>query len=166
MQEQRYKGTPPPPLKSKMIVMRVTTSETIQFCCVSRAIFGQLIHYYGGRSHECTADKGNCDGCKKGWAPKWKGYLHVIEMGTVQRECFLEITNTCNSLLLNQAPKDQHLRGLIFRIRKSKGGRYGRYILDVIDRREDEDKLPQEQDPQPILRYLWAAKNNACQTTA
>lgn len=152
-----FRGAAPPAPQRRMIVHRVTTSETEEFCCVSVAPFGQWIHWFGRRSHECTQDRARCKGCQDNWPVKWKGYLHVLtDCG--KTHAFLEITSTCFHLLEAQLPDKTNWRGIRFRLRRTKGGAKGRYLVEVLERRIPDEELPQEQDPLGTLRMLWRAK--------
>jgi hypothetical protein len=73
-------------------------------------------------------------------------------------EGFLEITQTCWEMLCLQAPKGQDLRGMIFRVSKTKGGAKGRFVVSVLERRLDEAELLAEKDPLPTLEFLWSVK--------
>ena len=151
------RGATPPSSTKRMEVFRVTTAETAQFTCCSSAIFGQWVHWFGRRSHECKQDKGECEGCRNNWPVKWKGYLHVTDpIG--RNEGFLEVTATCWNLLLQQLTPQQTLRGLRFRLARTKGGAKGRYLVTVLETLATEKDLPSERDPLTTLRFLWNAK--------
>lgn len=142
-------------------IIRVTGTEKQRFTIVSPACFGQRIHWHGNRSHECVKDfKAVCEGCEKGWAEKWKGYLDAIRWHTsIEERCFLEITWRAYELIVQLAEKDQSLRGLVIGVAKTKGGAKGRYLIEVQERRIVEANLPQPADPLPILRKLWLSKD-------
>jgi len=151
------RGAVPPAPQKRMEVFRVTTAETAQFTCCCSAIFGQWVHWFGRRSHECRQDKGECEGCRNNWPVKWKGYLHVIDpMG--KHEGFLEVTATCWNLLMQQLQPKQTLRGVRFRLARTKGGAKGRYLVTVLETTATEESLPIERDPLTTLRFLWNAK--------
>lgn len=151
------RGTPPPPPQSQMIVFRVTTAETHEFCCVSSSPYGQPVHWFGRRTSECTGEHSKCKGCVDNWPQKWQGYLHVLyDCG--KREAFLEITSTCFHLLVAKMADKQAWRGMRFRISRTKGGPRGRYLVDVLESRANPEELPVEKDPLPLLRKLWRAK--------
>lgn len=157
MNEGLVAGTAPPPPKQKMDVIRIVAVEPQTLIVVSRAIWGQNIHWFGRRSHECRADRGECEGCRDNWPQKWKGYLHVTSApGNWQG--FLEITATAWQLIEVQAPKGEQLRGLMIRVGRTKGGAKGRYLIEVLERRIDNANLPTERDPLATLRMLWRAK--------
>jgi hypothetical protein len=156
----KISGSAPPPGGPKTEIVRVTSTEKQIFCCVSSAVFGQWIHWYGKRSHECTLEAGNCNGCQRGWPRKWKGYMHAMT-GAPPRTVFVEITPACFELVAMLAPQEKSLRGVYLYLSKTKGGAKGRYLVEVLERRADESQLPEERDPRPILKFLWACKNQS-----
>lgn len=157
--ESRYRGAAPLKGVAKSTVHRVTTAETQQFVILSKSVFGQMIHWAGNRSHECTKESKKCNGCERGWPEKWLGYLHVINVHA-EHECFLELTLTACNLLDKQVAPGENFRGVQVRIRKTKGGAKGRYLVEVMPRRVDDVTLPQEKDPVETLRFLWRCKNH------
>lgn len=154
----RIKGSAPPPSGPKTEIYRVTSETKQTFIILSRSCLGKDIHWYGNRSHECTLDKGECDKCQRAWPRKWKGYLHCFHV-QANAKVFLEITPSAFSLLCNLAPPNEDFRGLTMNVSKTKGGRKGRYVIEVQIGRRDTAQLPEEEDPLPILRYLWTCKN-------
>lgn len=152
-----WRGAPVPKGNRPIIVHRVTTSEAQEFLCLSPSPFGVQIHWFGGRSHECTALFSKCQGCQDSWPVKWKGYLHVAAPPSTS-DVFLELTATAILLIESQLRERETWRGVRFRLRKTKGGPKGRYLAEVLERGIDPEKLPPEIDPLPTLRRLWRAK--------
>jgi hypothetical protein len=161
--ESHYTGAAPPAGSQRHTVHRVTTSQTQQFVIYSRAIFGQWIHWYGNRSHQCTKDKSACNGCTRGWPVKWLGYFDGYNIHADER-VFVEITAAAYKLLDRQIPPGENCRGVQVRICKTKGGPKGRYKIEVLDRRVDDATLPQEKDPLDTLLFLWKCKNQHVQS--
>lgn len=150
-------GSPPPTTPhTRKDVVRVTTAETSQFVIISAAVWGQWTHWDGRRTEECLKDKKvHCPGCNPPKPSKWLGYVHVA---AGKWDGFLELTATAVNLLEEQAGKGANLRGLVVRIKRTKGGPRGRFLIEVLDRRVPEDELPQGQDPYETLRFLWSCK--------
>lgn len=160
--DSHFTGAPKPDKVPRPDVHRVKTTEVQVFCIVSKNIFGQYIHWYGGRSHECTQDKARCRGCMKEWPTKWLGYLDCHSYDQRAR-VFLELTLTAANLLADLAPADANLRGLVINVSKTKGGAKGRYRIEVKDGRKKSSELPEERDPLPTLQFLWRCKNQHVQ---
>lgn len=158
----RIIGAPAPKPGPRTEVLRVTTPAWQHFVLVSSAPFGKRIHWYGGRSHECTQKsddtEARCHGCKEEWPSKWKGYIDVIQYPGNKRG-FLELTASAWELLEHQLGDDWSMRGRLVKICKTKGGRYGRYQIEVLERKHPPEDLPQEADPCKILEFLWRCKN-------
>ena len=160
MSEELVRGTQPPPKRVKFEVVRVTTIEPQTFICLSRSIWGQPVHWNGRRSQQCTKDSSTCPGCKDNMPQKWQGYLHVA-LSPGSWEGFLEVTQTCWEMIIQQVRPGEHLRGLMIRLNKTKGGPKGRYIVSVLERRLEEAELLKEKDPLPTLEFLWSVKRQA-----
>lgn len=160
--ESHFIGAQKPDKVPRPDVHRVKTTESQTFVIYSKNIFGQYIHWYGGRSHECTQDKQRCRGCMKEWPCKWLGYLDCYLVNERAR-VFLELTLTASNLLADLAPQDANLRGLLIRVSKTKGGAKGRYRIEVQEGRKSSSELPHERDPLPTLRFLWTCKNQHVQ---
>jgi len=165
MAGSHIKGAMPPAPGPSMEIVRVKTSETETFTLVSAAIWGQNVHWFSGRSHECTADKGNCPRCNSLQPVKWKGYIQAIQW-TTRKECFLELTPNAYQQLDALTSGRKNFRGSIVRIRKSKGGAKGRYLIDILERTMPETELPAERDPMPILKLLWRCNERSGPTAA
>lgn len=162
--DEIVRGALPPERKSRMEILRVTSQESHTFICYSRAVWGQFVHWHSRRTHECTQDKTKqCDGCRAGWPTKWKGYLHVQNLAASWIG-FLEITDTAWRLIEGQLGDKKDLRGLRFRIARTKGGPKGRYLVEVYSDRIDPNVLPPEKDPYVTLRFLWSCKRPSVQT--
>lgn len=154
----RIKGAAPPKPGPRSEIVRVTTTNWQVFTIISTAIFGQHIHWAGGRSHECTKDKSSCEGCMKLWPEKWKGYIHCFHHDT-RKQVFLEMTPHLAAQLLELIPENETLRGFQIRVQKSKGGAKGRYYVELLKVRLTEDRMTEEKDPYPTLRFLWLCKD-------
>src|SRR5205814_5942315 len=140
------RGTKPPPKKQRMEVVRIKTQEPEMLVIVSKCIWGQPVHWFGRRSHECTQDRGRCKGCEENWPCKWQGYLHVTNH-TLSWNGFLELTALAWGILLSQVRVGENLRGSIIKVSRTKGGPRGRYMIEVLERRIADDALPEERDP-------------------
>ena len=156
----RIIGSKPPLSGPKRQIIRVTATSPQKFTIVSTACFGQWIHFYGNRSHECVAEKKqDCHGCLKAWPRKWKGYIHCLDWQEQLASCFVELTPSAFEKLTVQVSESRPLRGLNVSISKTKGGAKGRYNISLLERLTPDHELPREEDPLPILNFLWKCKN-------
>lgn len=163
MEKSHYSGATPPPRSNRLDIVRVTSSESQTFVILSRTIYAQYIHWYGGRSHECSEGKKACQGCGNAWPKKFLGYIHATKFGQ-QNTLFLELTHTACEMLIAQAHANATLRGTQVRISKTKGGAKGRYRVEVLERTFTDEELPPEKDPLETLRFLWKCKNHLTET--
>jgi len=154
----RIKGAARPKPGPKTEVVRVTTTTKQMFVVLSTKVFGQQIHFHGGRSHECVADKRACEKCELGWPVKWKGYLHCVSRAN-GHPCFVELTPTLSEMFDNLVSDEETFRGLVVEIWKSAGGAKGRYYVNRLSQVVNEKSLLPEEDPYPILSYLWTCKS-------
>jgi len=150
-----------PERRFNMEVFRITSVEPVTMIVVSRNVFGQWVHWAGNRSSECKIDSSTkCHGHEMGWPVKWQGYLQVIRAGE-KETAFWEFTQACFHKLADGLQPDQNFRGAYLRVRKSKGGKKGRYIVEHLEKRFDSETLPQERDPLPVLKFLWTCKRQS-----
>lgn len=149
-------GHVPPQVRSQKQVIRVKGTDPVHLVCVSDKAEGLYIHWIGGHSVECPGDE-VCDHCRAGVGKKWKGYLDCITMGPRSYTLFLEVTPTAFEIFTKQLESGKSMRGVYFTICKTKGGAKGRYVIEVKERRIEEQKLPAAESARPLLRKLWAA---------
>lgn len=160
--EDRFKGPRPPAPGPNTEIVRVSWTEPRLLICYSPAITCAYVHWFGNRSHECRGSAEICERCQQSQPRKWKGYLHVAPNSNA-RGFFMEITPTFEDMLAMQVPRGESLRGVIFKVSKSKGGAKGRFIVDVMERRAIESTMQVERDPMPTLRMLWARNSGTSQ---
>ena len=161
--ESRITGSQPPKRVATSQVLRCLDTNVHQYTILSTSVWGQLIHFSHGRSSECLADMGDCQRCADNQPQKWLGYLDVIDHHENCRG-FLELTATAAHLLINQVPKGENLRGLVVRMNRTRGGKKGRFVIHVLERREAVEKLPDDANPIHTLRFLWNCKPGYRQT--
>jgi len=151
----RIRGTAPPKSPGLQVeVIRITGTEFRTFYLLSNQPWCAYFHWVG-HSVRCLQTE-ECDRCRRNTPKKWRAYIHALEHdGTITREVILEVTQLCIASLL-ALNGESKLRGTIVKLKKSKGGAKGRYLVDVLPRRVSSETLPTERDPEPILQRLWA----------
>lgn len=154
-----YRGALPPRPGPRTAIMRVKGTELQSFTFISEAVFGCEIHWYAGRSHECTKHSTTCKGCTLAWPVKWKGYVHAIPWTDRLHPVFLELTYNAVERIRCSLPEGATLRGLCVQIGKTRGASKGRYVIGVLERRMPESELPKEEEVLPMLQFLWNCKN-------
>lgn len=151
----RIRGAAPPSAPGiETEVVRITSVDRRHFYLVSHEPWCAYFHW-NGASLKCD-DPEKCDKCEKGMPRKWRAYIHALEqLGTVQRSVILEITHMC-TVILDVQLCGQPWRGSYCVLSKTKGGKHGRFVVEVMPRRIDANTLPNEINPAPILEKLWA----------
>lgn len=162
----RLRGAAPPELTGPAVeISRITSADPRSFTIIARVPWGVYFHWYGGRSRECACQQNEtetappeqiCERCKLGWPRKWRAYLHCAEHGAGRSvPVILEITDHACQQLVAQTMNRVHLRGVMMKVRKSKGGKHGRFVLEVMERTDPIPDAVPEIEPIPILKKLW-----------
>lgn len=150
----RIGGAAPPDRPGiEVEVVRITGVESRHFYLVGEMPWGAYFHWTGV-SVGCRKPE-QCGYCDRAVPRKWRAYLHALEqIGLSHREVILELTHTATVMLDVQLCGQPH-RGTIVNIKKTKGGKHGRFVIEVIARRADKATLPDERDPSVTLEKLW-----------
>jgi hypothetical protein len=146
-------GAPPPKtIGMEYEVIRITKPSFRQFVILSEKGFGAWYHYMG-RSLTCAKPL-PCERCVRSQA-KWRAYIHAIEIeGALRKSVILEITHSAVALL-NVAIAGQPLRGSMVKIKKTDGGKHGRFVIEAMSNRFASAQLPDAHDCSKTLRQLW-----------
>jgi hypothetical protein len=135
-------------------VVRPIGVGKILFTILSTSVWGCQTHFdpTSKRTFGCTGSACVCASRKI--PSREKGYLHVINADNDEQ--FLELTPTAVAELFRQlGTKERSLRGLMGWVRRSNGTVHGRIEMMILERTADPEKLPDEKDPEPVLRNLW-----------
>jgi len=151
------RGALPPAPQKKIWIHRVKVQNWQQFVALGDRLYGIWTHWVCGRTRPCSRDTGKCEHCERSEPARWRGYLHCLE-DDGRTECFLEITANAWESFAGQIRERETVRGTIFRVCRTKGGARGRYVVELLERKLDPDKLPAERTPGELLRYLWGTK--------
>jgi len=151
-------GPAPPKHQVRCQIVRVDWIEPRTFTCVSPVPWAKWVHFVGKRSEECMYPD-NCPTCNIPVEQKWLFWIQVLDvMG--KEQCFLELTRTAYEIFKHQLHHGKDWRGMRFQINKSKGGKKGRFKINVLEHRIDPRDLPPSFDPVGILRFLWNVGRN------
>lgn len=159
----RVRGTPPPTIPTiAHKVIRITSPEKKQVVILSDRPWGTSYHWVGNSSM-AHVEGATCQWCDRNAPLKWRAYMHchLIE-GSGVLDCILEMTYV-GLVMMEVQLCGQPMRGAMYRIGKTKGGKHGRFQIECMPRRVDPATLPPEIDPAPILEKLWRInENKAC----
>lgn len=154
--ERRVKGLPVPARSARdHWVERVRPGARLHLIILSEALWGLEAHWTGNRTIECSGKANGCRGCAMELPKRWKGGMHVWDL-TRKESYFVELTPAAARKLMATAAKDEPLRGLKIDLFRSGQAINGRLLVEVIGGRVSTKSLPPEQDPQFVLRWLWA----------
>jgi len=151
-------GPLPPAHRARVQIVRVDWTEPREFTCISEVPWTKFVHYIGGRSEECLHPH-DCAACNIPVNKKWQMWLQVLNH-TGKEMCYLEMTETAYDLMKFQLHHGKNWRGLRFRVCKTKGGKKGRFRIEVLERRIESRDLPPSVAPIGILKFLWNAGRN------
>ena len=153
--DARVKGIPiPPRIPRVQWVERVKPGAKYHVVILSEAIWGLEAHWSGSRTIPCTGTPEECPGCVARNPKRWRGGVHVYDLAR-KESYFVELTPGAARKLMAVASDSMPVRGLQIDIYRSGSAVNGRLMLDVVKRLNDVKKLPAEQDPGPVLRWLW-----------
>ncbi len=140
----------PKPLKLVRVLKGPAQTYTILSTCLS----GVWTHWDGQRSLPCYKARAKCTGCTRALPKRWKGYLCCWVVP--QRAKFiLEITPRAANQLLAAMPEGRIMRGFLIRVERTKGGRNGRLIVNLVGEDPNISALPAADDPFQTLNFLW-----------
>jgi len=146
-------GAPPPKTVGlDYEVTRIVSSTPRHFVVLADKAFGAWFHWKG-RSVKCLKPE-PCEKCKAS-DPKWRCYLHALELiGALTKSVIIELTLPAIALIEIQLA-NQPLRGSQCRISKTKGGKHGRFVVEVLPKRISPTTLPLAHDVATTLNKLW-----------
>lgn len=144
---------PPETVGLEYEVTRIVSSTARHFVVLSEKGFGAWFHWIG-RSVPCMKPDA-CERCKKS-LPKWRCYVHALELvNTTKKTVIIELTLPAMALIEIQLA-GQPFRGTQVKISKTKGGKHGRFLVEVLPRRVGGQTLPDAHNPADTLAKLWS----------
>lgn len=121
--------------------------------CILAPIWATWTHWNGRSSEPCFKDHKQCNGHKRGYPRRWKGYVHCVDTATGD-EVFLELTPLACHGLLAQLGRNTPLRGQRMRVKRG-GGDRARLEIVVSPPHPEPDTLPAPKTPFFVLCKLW-----------
>lgn len=136
-------------------LLRCPPKGTIRCIVLSHFPVGCDLHYWKGRSVPCKHTE--CDACKGGNRPRWKGYLFVKSLAT-NNVAILEYTARAHDAIQTFLATYPNIRGAKMTLTRT-GARPNSPILITFDEgRADETFLPDPQGLQECLERMWEVK--------
>ena len=149
----RIEGAAPPKTVGLALeVVRITTSIPRQFIMLNDKPWGAWWHWFG-RSLRCNFPE-ECQRCARN-IKKYRVYYHAIELlPTFKKEVLIELTHMAACMIDIQLAT-QPLRGSQFKIAKTKGGKHGRFVIEVLPKRISDTTLMPGKSPAKTMSELW-----------
>lgn len=144
----------PPKSGPKWWIERIKAGSEGLFTVFSRSVYGVWTHWALHGSSPCFSRKDDCEGCKRQWPRRWKGYLHAYDHHN-KRQCFLEITPLVAEGITQQLGEGQPLRGYRLKLKRGAGPK-ARVKVEVLAPLGGGPALVDEQFPEETLRKLWS----------
>lgn len=144
----------PPKAGPKWWIERIGAGREGLFTIFSRNIFGVWTHWQLHGSQPCFNRKEDCEGCKRNFPRRWKGYLHAYDHHA-KRQCFLEITPIVAESIQQQLGEDQPVRGYRLKMKRGNGPK-ARVKVEVLAPLGGGPELVEEKFPEETLRKLWS----------
>ncbi len=136
-------------------VQRVRPGERLKVVILSEVLWGMHCHWTGARSVECTKAEKACVGCERQLPTRWKGGLHVWDLGR-RESYFVEITPRAARRIVEQTENRSTLRGVCIELSRSGTKVNGRLVVQIVDMSIDMKRLPAGQAVSPALQWLWS----------
>ena len=159
MELSRDLKPPKPGPRIEFVTPRNTTP--ISYVVISRRIWAHPVHWTGSRTTPCTLKLGlegqpvvNCEGCKAKMAVRWKGYLHVVRLGS-QGDLFLCLTPNSGDYLLSTYGADYDLRGVTIDVWRAGKTATTQLLVRVHDGKSRIEIAREELDPGPYLETVF-----------
>lgn len=144
---------PPKTIGLEYEVTRIVSSTPRHFVILSQKAFGAWFHWVG-RSITCLKPE-PCARCEVSES-KWRCYVHAFEaVSTQKKSVIIELTLPAIALIEIQLAS-QPLRGTQVKLSKTKGGKHGRFVVEVLPRRITDSTLPDPHDVARTLCKLWS----------
>lgn len=146
----------PPPAGPRLKIIRPKAAESFNVAILGSRVHGFWTHYHD-RTEPCTEPKDQCEGCKRQWPSRWKGYVHALqEPGMI--EGFLELTALGRERVLDLVGGEAMLRGS--RLKIQRGGGVKTQLRFMLLRGWNGEhagcEIPAEVDPIETLHALFS----------
>lgn len=133
-------------------LLRCPPKGRFQAIVLSRYPIGCDLHYWKGRSTPCRHS--DCEACKNGNRPRWKGFLFVksTATGTI---AILEYTARAHDAIDVFLATYPNLRGAKLNLCRTGNRPNSPLLISFEDGRLDETGLPDPQDLTECLERMW-----------
>lgn len=144
-------------------IYRTPMGREVELICLSENFLGANLHYWKGRSTPCQ--KGECEACKSGQKPRWKGYIQAFHAATKTVVIF-EFTDRGYDPFQAALQQHEHLRGMRFRTCRLNRKANGPIQIAFSEHREESPTLPKAGDLATMLERIWEVHQQTFQFAA
>ena len=133
-------------------IMRAPPAGSLSLVALSEHFTGVYTHFWGGRTIPCR--RRNCPAHDAGHSARWRGYL-LCEVPSTGKGILLEFPEGVGKTLAEEKATHGTLRGLCFRIGRTKGRANGRVVVTPVKRLPKNARLRKADDIRAILSKIW-----------
>lgn len=144
----------PPPLGDVLHVHRLDGNEVLTCVILSDKMEGFLTHWSGRKTVRCRQPKGLCEGCGKGLATRWVGFLHCTS--TELKGAFaLELTPLAGHTIKDYLDEHGSIRGCVCVVTRQRKTKKAPLVINITGRMEGLDALPKARTCEPTALRLY-----------
>lgn len=137
------------------IIRRIKGRSARRYTILSGKVYGYWAHWNGYYTSACTDESGEtCEGHKRKWPLKWRGYLHVRDWLTGEL-VHLELPGGAARQIKSQTIQGQDLRGLVLEVFRTSEAKHSHCRVMVHLGTIPADDLPADKDPTDDVGKLW-----------
>jgi hypothetical protein len=125
---------------------------------LNEELIGTNLHYWRGRSRPCTGN--DCDACKHGQKPRWKGYVFIYGERS-KRTVIFEFTERAFGPFDAYFTEHGTLRGAKLKASRLSKKENGPIHVVFDDANYDRPNLPKPTDLRGVLERMWEINENA-----
>lgn len=145
----------PPESGPALKIVRLKACESCNVSLLGSCVVGYWTHW-GTRTLPCTLPREECEGCRRQFPQRWKGYIHCLREDRTE-EGFLEVTKITRETILEHVGGEKFLRGSRIKVLRGKGDKTTLRVLLLRPwaAEHPDIPLPDEKSPEQTLRALF-----------
>lgn len=138
-------------------IYRTPVGREVTLVALSKTFIGAKLHYWRGRSTPCAGN--DCQACKEGQRPRWKGFLFAYHRDT-RTVVIFEFTDRGYEPMQETLERHKSLRGLLFKASRLNKRPNGPIQITFSDTREESPHLPNPEGLHEMLERIWEIRQN------
>lgn len=133
-------------------IVRTPSTGRSRLTILSTHPVGVMLHYWKGRSTPCN--RNNCEPCKAGHRPRWKGYLYVMTEAT-RRILIFEYPERPHPDVQAELAKRHTLRGCMIAVNRAGKRANSPVVITFEGTTPHPDLLPEPDGLCETLERMW-----------